>query len=304
MATRKTTPAPARKSAVAKKSPAGRKAPTTPRGHWATLKAATSTPKARAAALAALGWAIADDRASYRSVLALVTDTQQPTALRAAALAAVQSVSFDAQRFAALRPDHLRALRKLCDDPDLELRQRALGMLMREGDAPTQQRLLAGLRDTAQALLPPEKALQLLAYDLHGDAYAAAREVATKPPNPLARREALRLLAADADSVPIFEGILQDQNESSELRRLSASALHQLSPRRLQTLAREITMNSDDGDDELRTSCLVALAQFGDADTIRGDAALNEKVDKLDAGAAAESALGQAAQQFIVRYKR
>ena len=274
-----------------------------PRQSWATLNSVTSSAKAKVAALQALGWSIADSRAKYAVVLALVTDREQTPAVRAAALAAAQSVTFDAQRFAALRPDYLRALRSVSDDPDLELRQRALGMLMREGDPPTQQRLLEGLTDPTQALLPPEKVLQLLAYDVHAEAYVAARKIAANPPNPDAKREALRLLAADSSAVPVFEDILKNRQEPSELRRLSASALHQLAPNRFQALAREIAMSAEGEDEDLRTSCLVALAQFGNVDAMRGDSALQQQVERLNVTARANSELGNAAQQFIGRYK-
>ena len=111
-----------------------------------------------------------------------------------------------------------------------ELRQRVLGILAREKDAYAQKKLLEGLRKPEKALLPPEKALQLLSYDVHADAYPVAREIVEHPPNPLAKREALRLLAADAASAPIFEKLVRDKNESVELRQLGAAALHALKP--------------------------------------------------------------------------
>lgn len=271
---------------------------------WKTLKSPDTSPKLRIEALRALGWTIASDRDSYRAVLAIVADEQVNPMLRGAALAAAQSVTFDAQRFPALRPDYLRTLRGLGDDVDLELRQRALGMLMREKDGPTQKRLMDGLLNPSQALLSPEKALQLLAYEVHGDAYAVAREIADKPPSALARREALRLLAADTASTPIFERIVKDKGETSEVRRMSAAALHQLAPNKLQSLARDITMDESE-DKELRASCLVALAQFGDRSKLQADAALLDQVDKLrvsELATAPSSALGQAAQQFTGRY--
>ena len=74
----------------------------------------------------------------------------------------------------------------------------ALGILMRDKDGFAQKKLLDGLKDPAKALVPPEKALQLLSYDVHADAYEVARDIVKKPPNDDAKREALRLLAADA----------------------------------------------------------------------------------------------------------
>lgn len=291
---------------VTRKAPVGRKASGTrakPANHWTVIESPKSTPRQRAAALNELGWSIASDRARYRAVLAIATDEAHHSSVRNAALSAAQSVTFDAQHFPALRPDYLRALRKLGEDADPELRQRALGMLMREGDAATEQRLLAGLDDPTQALLPPAKSLQLLSNQLHAETYVAARRIAGQRVDAEAREAALRLLAADATSTPLFERLIADKNESSELRRLAATALHQLAPETLQRLAREITL--DDKDDEsLRTSCLVALANFGDTQALAADAQLQSYVGKVGGAADGAKPLNEAAQQFLGRYKR
>ena len=136
----------------------------------------------------------------------MLKDTQSPQAVRLAALKALQSASFSVVKFTPCRPEYLAALRSLIDDPDPEVRQRVLGILAREQDGYTQQRLLEGLQQPEKALVSPEKALQLLSYDIHADAYPVAREIASKPPNPAAKREALRLLAADAASAPTVRG--------------------------------------------------------------------------------------------------
>ena len=130
------------------------------------------------------------------------------------------------RRFESCRGDYIATLRKVADDPDPELRQRVLGLLAREKDGFAQKKLLEGLQDPDKALVPPEKALQLLSYDVHADAYAAARDIVKKPPNEMARREALRLLAADATAAPMFEKLMRDKNELREIRQISASALH------------------------------------------------------------------------------
>lgn len=270
---------------------------------WKVIDSPNSAPRSLVAALGELGWTIASDRTRYRAVLAIATDGAQPTSVRNAALSAAHSVTFDAQHFPALRPDYLRALRRLGEDADPELRQRALGMLMREGDATTEQRLLAGLEDPAQALLPAAKSLQLLSYQLHAGIYAAARRIAGQDGDPQAREAALRVLAADATSAPLFERVIADKKEPSELRRLAATALHQLAPNTLQHLARGITL--DDSDDEaLRTSCLVALANFGDTQALQGDTQLQSYVSSLGESAGGGKSLNEAAQQFLGRYKR
>ncbi|MCP3418595.1 hypothetical protein NLM16_31245 [Bradyrhizobium brasilense] len=53
---------------------------------------------------------------------------------------------------------------------------------MREKNGYAQKTLLEGLKNP-KALLPPEKALQLLSYDVHAEAYSAERDILKKPPN-------------------------------------------------------------------------------------------------------------------------
>ena len=102
--------------------------------------------------------------------------------------------------------------------------------------------------------MPPEKALQLLGYDVHAESYGVARDIVSKPPSEVAKREALRLLSADAASAPLFEKLLRDKNEQREIRQISASALHAINPKKLQTHARELLLDDSDYDDIRATS--------------------------------------------------
>jgi hypothetical protein len=298
MATRKSTP-PASGPAPASEA----SAETSYDAQWSVAGDPTQSLKKRVAALEALGWQICADKQIWSAVLDMVRDTAAPSELRLAALAVVQSASFDANGFAPLRPDYLRTLRAVGSDPDTELRQRALGMLAREHDAATQTLLMAGLKDPGMALVPPEKALQLLSYDVHTEAYPIAREIARNPPNPLARREALRLLAADADSAPMFEKLLKDKKEAIEVRQLAASALHQLAPKRLASCARDITLDAAEAAD-IKAVSLTALTFFGDEELIIKDDKLNAYVVKLGTAAGGTPALKRAAKQFVAKRRQ
>jgi selenocysteine-specific translation elongation factor len=191
-------------------------------------------------------------------------------------------------------------LRNVVDDPDPELRQRVLGILMREKDGFAQKKLLEGLKNPDKALVSPAKALQLLSYDVHGEAYKVARSIVDKPPNDEARREALRLLAADANAAPLFEKLLRDKNEQREIRQISASALHALKPETLQKRAKEILLDKSDYDD-IKATSLTALAQFGDK-SIGNDKALIKSVNRMKGDASAK--VKQGARQFLSRYGR
>ncbi len=269
------------------------------------LKTATNReqdPGERVKAFAGVARAICDDKEKLDDVIKVLQDAQSPQAVRLAALRALQAASFSVVKFTPCRPAYRTALRSLVEDPDTEIRQRVLGILARDQDGYAQQRLIEGLQHPGKALVPPEKALQLLSYDIHADAYTVAREIASKPPNPDARREALRLLAADAASVPTFENILRNKDEPLEMRQLSASALHTLAPQKMQEYARDIVLD-DSESDELKTTSLTALTNFGNEEAVAGDDALQKTVDTLKERTAT-SELKDSAQNFLKKYRK
>src|ERR1700730_10007370 len=198
----------ARKRRAAKRPKGAAKTPTAvKRSARAALSVATSgrrPVRKRVAAMAQAPLAGCEndkDRQAWRHVL---RDEDEPVKGRLAALQSLGAAAFSVVAFESCRGDYLAALRKVATDPKPELRQRVLGLLMREKDGFAQKKLLEGLKDPDKALVPPQKALQLLSYDVHAEAYAAARDIVKKPPNDDARREALRLLSADAKAAPLF----------------------------------------------------------------------------------------------------
>jgi HEAT repeat protein len=256
----------------------------------------------RTAAAAETPLAVCENEKDMQAMLALLRNTDEPVKVRLAALQSLQAASFSVLAFEACRGDYIATLRKIADDPDPELRQRVLGLLAREKDGYAQKKLLEGLHDPAKALLPPEKALQLLSYDVHADAYAAARAIVKKPPNEMARREALRLLAADATAAPMFEKLMRDKNELREIRQISASALSALKPERLQKSAREILLDKSDYDD-IKATSLTALTQLGDEQALAKDKALLTSVNRFRSGKTSAK-YKQTARRFLDKYDR
>jgi hypothetical protein len=235
-----------------------------------------------------------------QEVLEVLSNKEEPTQVRLAALQTIQAASFGSIAFEAVRGDYIAALRRVAQDPDAELRQRTLGILAREKDGFAQKKLLEGLQNPEKALVPPEKALQLLSYDVHSDAYPVARQIVNNPPNTAAKREALRLLAADATAAPDFEKVLRDKDETPENRQVSAAALQSLRPERLQAYAREALLDSSEHD-EIRATSLSALTQFGDAEALGKDEKLQKHVDKLSGKASPK--VKQGARQFLKKYR-
>jgi hypothetical protein len=174
-----------------------------------------------------------------------------------------------------------------------------LGILAREKDGFAIKKLLDGLKNPDKALVPPEKALQLLSYDIHAEAYPVARAIVNKPPNEDAKREALRLLAADAKSAPIFEKLLRDKDETAEIRQVSAAALQAIKPDSLQENARAILLDDSDYD-EIRATSLTAVTQFGDEESVSKDETLKKHVSRMSTKGGAKVKRG--ARQFMSKY--
>jgi hypothetical protein len=257
------------------------------------------TVKERVAAMAEAPLAVCDSDKDLQAMLKVLSDQDEPVKVRLAALQSLGAAAFSVIAFESCRADYIATLRKVADDPNPELRQRVLGILMREKDGFAQKKLLDGLKNPDKALVPPEKALQLLSYDIHAEAYSAAREIVKKPPSEIARREALRLLAADATAAPLFEKLLRDKNELREIRQISASALNALKPEKLQELARNILLDKSDYDD-IKATSLTALTQFGDNEALGKDKALLKSVDRLRDKASTK--VKQGARQFLSKY--
>jgi hypothetical protein len=282
---------PARKA----ESPAKRPA----RGAMAVAANAGKPVEERIAALTQVSLAVCEKDENLQAVLSILRDQEEPIELRLAALQTIQAASFSVLAFESCRGDYIATLRQIADDPDPELRQRVLGTLAREKDGFAQKKLLEGLKNPEKALVPPEKALQLLGYDVHADAYQVAREIVDRPPNADARREALRLLAADTSAAPVFEKILRDKEEATDMRQMSAAALHVIKPDKLQEYARDIVLD-DSEDKELQATSLTALTQFGDQEAVAKDKALLARVDQLKEEAPAK--IKQGARRFLTKY--
>jgi HEAT repeat protein len=290
------------KRKAAKSSKSANKNAATKRSARSALSVGTNTrrtAKERIAALAEAPLAVCESDKDLQAMLNVLRNQDEPVEVRLAALKSLQAASFSVIAFESCRGDYLVTLRQVAEDPNPELRQRALGLLARKKDGFAQKKLLEGLKNPDKALVPPEKALQLLSYDVHAEAYSAARAIVNKPPNDDARREALRLLSADASAAPLFEKLLLDKNELREIRQIAASALHALKPEKLQEHAREILLDKSDYDD-IKATSLTALTQFGD-EALGKDKALLKSVDRFSVGKAL-SKYKQSARRFLSKY--
>ena len=180
--------------------------------------------------------------------------------MRLAALQALQAASFSVVAFESCRGDYIATLREVADDPDPELRQRVLGILAREKDGFAQKKLLEGLENPEKALVPPEKALQLLSYDVHAEAYPVARD--DRQQSRRTPRRSGRPCGCSPRmprSAPVFEKILRDKDETPEIRQISAVRAARLEAgqaagARARDRARRVGAGRDPGDEPDRAS--------------------------------------------------
>lgn len=289
------------KSKKATKKPKAQKAPKK-RSAKAAFAVATSSKKTvaqRVDALIEAPLAACESDENLQTMLQMLRDPKQPIKVRLATLQSLQAASFSVITFEPCRADYLATLREIVDDPDEELRQRALGILAREKDGYVQKRLLEGLENEDKALVPPEKALQLLSYDVHAEAYPIAREIVERPPNDDAKREALRLLAADATAAPLFERILRDKEEQRDIRQISAAALQAVKPEKFKEQARELVLDTKEYDD-IQATALTALAQMPEDTDVADDKTLLKRVNNMSKGKSTKVKKG--ARSFLNRY--
>ena len=292
----------ATKRKAAKKSNSVRKASAKVLGRRAVSIATNSekTVKQRVAAAAGTSLAMIENDRDFQAMLQVLRNKEEPIEVRMAALQSLGAAAFSVVAFESCRADYIATLREVATDPNEQLRTRVLGILMRNKDGFAQKKLLEGLKNPDKALISPEKALQLLSYDVHAEAYSVARDIVKKPPNDLARREAIRLLAADAKSAPLFEKLLRDKKELREIRQISASALQSLRPERLQENARKILLDKSDYSD-IKATSLTALEQFGDDAALGKDKALLQSVNRLK-NSKISAKYKQTARRFLTKY--
>jgi hypothetical protein len=256
----------------------------------------------RVAAVHALDIEVSQRQDMIDLMISLLGDSAEDAKVRLAALQVLQQSTFSAATFAPKRPDYMAALRTVIDDQDASLREQALEILAQEKDEYAQRRLLEGLEDRSKALVPPEKAIQLLGYDIHAEHYPILRNIAQDPPSPEAKQEAVRMLGSDPESKDLLTGILIDKDERREVRNASASALQSLAPAEFQEHARQIALDESEYK-EARATAINALSLFADQESLDQDEELTRRIEQLREQAPS-SEVQRTADRFLRRQRR
>ncbi|MGH3994467.1 MAG: hypothetical protein ACRDSN_18645 [Pseudonocardiaceae bacterium] len=225
----------------------------------AVVRDGHADPELRSAALELISVAVDENPDLVEPLLQILLDRTVPAEARIAVLNLLQQISFRTVLFPAIRPNYLATLRSIIDDPDIKLRRRVVGILAREKDEYVQRRLIDGLEGRSAPLVPTAKAIQFLGYDVHAEHFPLLRRMVEHPPSQTARKEAIRLLAADPDAADLLQSILGNRAESTEVRQLSAVALQAAAPDRFAALARRIVLDNTE-DEQLRAQAISALS--------------------------------------------
>jgi len=242
----------------------------------------------------------------------ILRNSDEPVEFRIAVLNVFTEMDFSSVIFRERRPQYLEILRNIVDEPNAELNQMAVEILAKSKDEYIQRRLLEGLQSEEQALVRPEKAIQLLGYDIHTEYFPILQRVAKDPSNLLAKNEAVRLLATDTDSKSLLTEILQDKSEHRRVRQTSAIALQSLSPAEFERQAERIIFDDDEYED-IRATCINALESpladsLSDSKSLLPAAderrlGLLEKVEQLKEEASSKE-LKKVAQRYISKHRK
>lgn len=251
----------------------------------------------RIAALNQISFKVGEQLNLIELMFAILKDAGEPSELRRAALRVLQQASFTSSLFQSKRHEFMEVLRPIVDDPDPEIRVRVVEELAKEKDDYVQQRLIEGLNDKKKALVPPEKAIQFLGYDIHSEYFPVLKDVVADPPNQAAKVEAVRLLGADADSKELLSEIVQDKSEKSEVRLTGAAALQAVAPEEFEAQAKQIVLDDKDYD-EIKSVVINAVTHFPEKGGIAGDKEFVSKVEKLKDSASSKK-LKEVAKTFI-----
>ncbi|MEX2697074.1 hypothetical protein [Rhizobium mongolense] len=196
--------------------------------------------------------------ATVRALLGMLGDTILETPVRMAAFSQLGAAEFRSARFAPFHADYIALLRRLAVDTDKQIRQAALERLALTNDAEAQKLLREGLQKVRKPLVPDAKAVQLLAADDHSGALQIFRELAVSGKGKT-REQALRALAADKQSVPLFQEIATNKDEAGPLREIAVVNLKGTAPASFAEVARRVALDPDNSD-RLRATAVSALA--------------------------------------------
>jgi hypothetical protein len=228
-------------------------------------------------------------------VLRLIGDPKQPEELRLAALQTFRSVTFSMRATADWRPTYLDTLRRVAQNENNAVSERALHVLAQEQDAWALETMQKGLREPKEARVSPLHAIQYLAPEDHGDHFDVLRRLASKNRSQKVRVEAIRGLASDPDSRDLLLELVRDPKEGASVRQAALLSLRILDPEAYRAQASRIIEDTGEND-TLRAASITTLR----LDTDPNESALTPMIKKIQEESPSKI-LQKAAQLYLPR---
>jgi len=181
---------------------------------------------------------------------------------RRAALARLRAAALDTndERFPWVA-EYKALLHDLTTDADPVMRRAAISELAIQRDPVVQKQLHDGLLGATRLLVPAAWALQLLAYDTHGDYIEICRRFADERETEHGLRiEAVRGLAGDHESAGRLARMMTDKTEPAAIRLWGGLSLRALAPPTFARVAAQVlSAPADATSGDVRDMCAVAL---------------------------------------------
>lgn len=235
-------------------------------------------PVVRMLALQKVVNAIGDNKTYVENILVVLNDETASAELRKSVFTALQTLDFSSNAMIAKRSDFKVVLRKLLDDDNPELKAMSAEKLALQKDEYVQRRLLKGLQEKDESLVPAAKAIQLLAYDAHANYYPVVRNIlANEATDSTTKVEAIHALAFDQESKPLLQNLMQDKTQLKQIRVSSATAMELGHVNDFIAAAKRIVLDEDDYDD-IRIACLSSLAHQQSRDAVFNDDQFVQKI--------------------------
>lgn len=228
---------------------------------------------------------LGEDRSFIETCLSLISNTSNDPRLRQAAFKVLQTLSFSSRVFASVRVEFIAVLRALLDDPQAPLRAMAAEELAKIKDEYVQRRLLAGLKSSEKKsvnqIVPRDKAIQLLGYDIHAEHYPIVRAILQESTATESEKvEAIHVLASDTSSANLLANMMLDKTQENEVRMTSASALRAVQPEQFIKLAKNVILDETE-EPGVRAVCINGMMHHLNSDAVVNDPEFHEGMSKL-----------------------
>ncbi len=183
----------------------------------------------RAAAIFKVRYKIHHHEAARNKILTQIEQSYAPPKFREAAMDVMQMYVFKPQTPESERQKVMTVFRKIgTNDSRPQFRERAMYVLTTLGDSEARRILSTGLKDPTQAVIAPDKAINLLAGVINNSEYyyELIQNILNNPPTQAAQLEAIRALGNYEPARDDILKVLENKRAAPELRIAAMNGLN------------------------------------------------------------------------------